>query len=142
MLLMLLVSGLDQRFSWTRQALPLGFQFGALFSGFLGYLLIMWALSSNNFASSYVRIQGERGHKVATSGPYRFVRHPFYVGVICLVLAVPLTLGSLWALLLSFGITALFVLRTVLEDQKLFEELIGYRQYAAEVRYRLIPGVW
>jgi protein-S-isoprenylcysteine O-methyltransferase Ste14 len=147
MLLMLLVSGLDRRFGWTGQVLPgerIPFivQLLALVGGFLGYLLILWALASNDFAATYVRIQDDRGHAVVTSGPYRYVRHPFYVGVITFVFAAPLALGSLWALLVGAFITSLFVLRTGLEDRKLTDELDGYRQYAAQVRYRLLPGVW
>jgi protein-S-isoprenylcysteine O-methyltransferase Ste14 len=36
----------------------------------------------------------------------------------------------------------LLVVRTVLEDRTLQNELPGYNQYALRVRYRLVPGVW
>jgi len=99
---------------------------------------------SNAYFSTVVRIQEERGHAVCTSGPgpYRFVRHPGYAGAILQSLATPLLLGSLWALVPG-GLAALLVVaRTALEDRMLHEELEGYREYAAQVHYRLLPGVW
>jgi protein-S-isoprenylcysteine O-methyltransferase Ste14 len=89
-----------------------------------------------------VRIQKERGHAVATGGPYRFVRHPSYVGGILFELAAPILLGSWWALIPGMLNAILFVVRTALEDKTLQAELDGYQDYAARVRYRLLPGVW
>jgi len=99
-------------------------------------------MASNAFCSEGVRIQEERGHRVATGGPYRFVRHPGYSGAITAILGTPLLLGSLWAVLPSVLAGALYVLRTSLEDKSLLRELAGYGDYARRVRYRLIPGVW
>jgi protein-S-isoprenylcysteine O-methyltransferase Ste14 len=70
------------------------------------------------------------------------VRHPGYAGFIVSTLGVPLILGSLWALLAALLIALGFVVRTVLEDRTLQAELPGYAEYAQQVRYRLIPGVW
>jgi protein-S-isoprenylcysteine O-methyltransferase Ste14 len=89
-----------------------------------------------------VRIQDDRGHAVASSGPYRYVRHPGYSGSIAFELATPIMLGSLWALIPG-GLTALLLLtRTALEDGTLLKELEGSKEYAEQVRYRLVPGVW
>jgi protein-S-isoprenylcysteine O-methyltransferase Ste14 len=79
---------------------------------------------------------------VVTTGPYRYVRHPMYVGVILAFLSLPLALGSLWALVPGATCAALFVMRTALEDRTLLDKLPGYREYAERVRYRLIPGIW
>ena len=79
-------------------------------------------------------MQTERGHIVSNGGPYRFVRHPGYVGAIAADLATPFLLGSLWALIPSVLLAGLFVLRTALEDQTLTAELPGYEAYAAETR--------
>ena len=141
MLAAFVVCGLDQRFGWTR-AMPLAVQLLALAFGVMGFGLIMWALASNPFAAVYARIQAERGHAVAMTGPYRFVRHPFYTGVLAYVLALPVALGSLWALILGGLVAIMFIAKTVLEDRKLQAELDGYREYAQHVRYRLLPGVW
>jgi protein-S-isoprenylcysteine O-methyltransferase Ste14 len=95
---------------------------------------------SNRFFSTAVRIQLDRGHVVETGGPYRYVRHPGYVGAIVGTFA--LVLGSLWALLPGVVLAVLFVVRTALEDRTLRRKLPGYEVYAGRVRYRLVPGVW
>jgi len=89
-----------------------------------------------------VRIQEARGHQVATTGPYRFVRHPGYTGIILQFLALPIAVGA-WAALIPGAVgIAVFVIRTALEDRTLHEELPGYAEYAQQTRYRLVPGVW
>jgi protein-S-isoprenylcysteine O-methyltransferase Ste14 len=135
------VAGLDMRFGWKPE-IPLAVQMAAFALGLLGVGLIVWAMAANRYAAVYARIQQERGHAVATTGPYRFVRHPFYVGTITFSLAVPVALGSPWALI-SGGLAALlFVVKTALEDRMLQAGLPGYREYAQRTRYRLLPGVW
>jgi len=108
----------------------------------LGYALFLWAMASNAFFAEGVRIQEERGHTVATGGPYRFVRHPGYVGSILATVATPCLLGSPWALIPAIVSGALYVVRTNLEDKTLRQELPGYEQYARQTRHRLLPGVW
>ena len=136
-----IVAGLDERLSWTGSQ-PLACHLGGLLVQVLGYALFLWAMASNAFFSEGVRIQEERGHNVATGGPYRFVRHPGYVGAILAGLATPFLLGSPWALIPSGIGAALYVARTCLEDRTLLEELPGYKAYARRTRYRLVPGVW
>jgi protein-S-isoprenylcysteine O-methyltransferase Ste14 len=108
----------------------------------LGDVPVLWSLVENPYLERMVRIQEERGHKVITTGPYRFVRHPMYVGVLSMIVAWPLLLGSLWALLPAAGMIALMLYRAAAEDRMLHEELPGYRDFAAKTRYRLVPGVW
>jgi protein-S-isoprenylcysteine O-methyltransferase Ste14 len=135
------VAGLDMRFGWKPE-IPLAVQMAAFALGLLGVGLIVWAMAANRYAAVYARIQQERGHAIATTGPYRFVRHPFYVGTITFSLTVPVALGSPWALI-SGGLAALlFIVKTAAEDRMLREGLAGYREYAGRVRYRLLPGVW
>ena len=76
-------------------------QIAALVVSALGYALAVWATASNAFFSQVVRIQSERGHSVATGGPYRYVRHPAYLGAILYELAVPVLLASWWALIVG-----------------------------------------
>jgi protein-S-isoprenylcysteine O-methyltransferase Ste14 len=97
---------------------------------------------SNRFFSSEVRIQSERGHFVESGGPYRFVRHPGYLSALLLFGATPFALGSLWAIFPTLGALGIFVRRAILEDGMLRAELPGYAEYAARVRFRLMPGVW
>jgi len=135
------LAGLDAvRFRWSSMPFAFVYVGGAIYVA--SAAVIGWVMVVNPYAESSVRIQNDRGHAAVSSGPYRFVRHPMYVGVIVMGIAMPLVWGSLWALLLG-GVTAMmFVVRTALEDLTLRRELPGYEEYAARTRYRLIPGVW
>jgi protein-S-isoprenylcysteine O-methyltransferase Ste14 len=117
-------------------------QIAALVAAGTGYALVVWATGSNAYFSQIVRIQTEREHAVASGGPYRFVRHPGYVGSILYELSLPLLLASWWAFLIGVLNAGLFVLRTALEDRDLQNELDGYKAYTERVRYRLLPGIW
>ena len=136
-----IIAGLDQRYDWTG-GLPAAAQLAALALCVLGYALVVWATASNAFFSQIVRIQSERGHTVVRGGPYRYVRHPAYIGAILFELAVSVLLASWPALIISGLSILLLILRTALEDRTLQVELTGYAGYARQVRYRLLPGVW
>ena len=135
------VAGLDFRYGWTTK-MPAALPWIALGLTAIGYAIVVWATASNAFFSMTVRIQKERGHTVATGGPYRFVRHPANAGMILQFLFSPIVLGSWWAGLIGLACALLILLRTALEDRALGEELTGYKEYAAQVRYRLVPGIW
>ena len=141
MLVKLVIAGSDIRFGWTIE-LPLWTEIAGMIAAMLGYGLVVWATGSNAYFSQLVRIQNERGHKVATGGPYQFVRHPAYIGMIFVELGTSIMLGS-WLALIPGGVSAfLLILRTVLEDRMLLTELAGYKEFAEKTPYRLIPGVW
>ena len=139
--LILVISGLDQRFSWTN-SFPLLLQILAAGIGALGFLLVFWGMAANTYFSSYVRIQDDRGHTTISAGPYRYVRHPGYLGMIVSALMIPLVLASWWALIPAGLGAGLVILRTALEDKTLQEELEGYKEFTQKTRYRLIPGIW
>jgi protein-S-isoprenylcysteine O-methyltransferase Ste14 len=109
---------------------------------FLSFALIFSVARENPYLSRVIEIQKNKGHSVITTGPYKYVRHPMYVGTIVFYLCIPLALGSLYALIPGFLLTILVIIRTHLEDKTLHNELPGYKEYAASVKYRLIPGVW
>jgi len=137
-----IVAGLDQRYGWTG-GLPVAAQLAGLAVGVVGYdLLFVWATVSNAFFSQVVRIQPERGQTVVSGGPYRYVRHPAYIGAIVYELAAPVLFASWWAMIPSGLAAILLIVRTALEDRTLQAELAGYAEYARRVRYRLVPGVW
>jgi protein-S-isoprenylcysteine O-methyltransferase Ste14 len=141
MLVKLLLAGFDIRYGWTG-GLTLWAELAGMVAALVGYGLVVWATASNAYFSQLVRIQTERGHMVATGGPYQFVRHPAYIGMIAVELGTSLMLGSWLALLPGVVSAVLFILRTRLEDQALLKELVGYKEFAVKTRYRLIPGVW
>jgi protein-S-isoprenylcysteine O-methyltransferase Ste14 len=107
-----------------------------------GYGLVLWTLLSNPYASSAVRIQADRDQHVVDTGPYAWVRHPMYLAVVLVVLGSGPALGSWAAAPVLWPILAVFVRRTLLEDAMLHAELGGYRDYAARVPWRIVPGVF
>lgn len=138
---MLIVCGFDAvRFKWTNVPLIIKIV------GFIGYvpsaMIIFLTVKENAYLSKVVRIQKDRSHQVVKTGPYRYVRHPMYVGIILMIIATPFALGSFVALIISGLIIILFIIRTYLEDKTLQKELSGYLDYTKEVPYRLIPGIW
>jgi protein-S-isoprenylcysteine O-methyltransferase Ste14 len=136
------VAGLDVgRFHWS-DTVELWQQVLALAGFALAFAFAIWAMVVNNYYSRIVRIQGDRGHNVVTDGPYRFVRHPSYIGSILAWACAALVLGSWIALVPVALIAVTLTVRTALEDRTLQEELAGYREYAQQTRYRLVPGVW
>ncbi len=141
MMLMWIVAGLDFRNSWSGGIGPVA-QVSAMLIVIGGYALVVWATGVNAFFSQVVRIQSERGHTVISSGPYRYVRHPAYVGMILVVLGAAIMLSSWWALIPGILSALLVIVRTALEDRTLQAELPGYAEYAQRTRYRLVPGVW
>ncbi|MFT5701958.1 MAG: protein-S-isoprenylcysteine O-methyltransferase Ste14 [Desulforhopalus sp.] len=138
---LIIVAGLDHRCGWS----PV-FPLWLIVLGFilisLGYAFAAWALIENRFFSSVVRIQADRGHVVCDSGPYRIVRHPGYAGNMLALPGLVLALSSMWTLIPAAVALIIAVIRTVLEDRTLQDELPGYRDYARRVRYRLIPGIY
>jgi protein-S-isoprenylcysteine O-methyltransferase Ste14 len=138
---LLLLAGLDQRWNlspplhlWVRLFSALAFM--------AGYAIVLWAMFSNPFFSRVVRIQSERGHVAMTGGPYRFVRHPGYLGMTLSMLGSVFVLDSFWGLVCFAFYLALIITRTALEDRTLQAELPGYSEYATHTKYRIIPGLW
>ena len=138
---MWITAGLDTRFHWS-DGMPRSAFITGIVVAVLGSALFAWAMRSNHFFSSVVRIQKDRGHAVISAGPYRLVRHPGYLGMAAFTLATPLILNSQWALVPAAATAAVTVLRTVLEDRTLHAELDGYAAYARRVQYKLVPLIW
>jgi protein-S-isoprenylcysteine O-methyltransferase Ste14 len=128
------------RFGWSE--IPLWLQvLGAIAIAVSMYIMHL-IMRTNSFAAPVVKIQAERGHRVISDGPYAIVRHPMYGGTLLLIVGIPLLLGSWWGLALSPVLILLFAVRGVMEERTLMAELPGYSDYAARVRYRLVPFVW
>lgn len=138
-----IIAGLDRgRLHWSDDV-PLWLQALGLFIIVAGYALVFWAMTTNRFFSSVVRIQSDRGHQVVTSGPYAFVRHPGYSAGILILAASGVALGSWLAAAFLTAITVPFLLyRVIHEDRVLQTRLDGYAGYARRVRWRLVPGIW
>jgi protein-S-isoprenylcysteine O-methyltransferase Ste14 len=140
-LLIPLIAGLDVRFGLSGEiGVGIHIAGGIVFAA--GLALFGWAMITNAFFSTVVRIQEERGQTVCRDGPYRFVRHPGYAGTLLQSAGAPLLLGSWWAVLAAIAAAGFMIIRTSLEDRTLHAGLPGYSEFAKEVRYRLVPGIW
>jgi protein-S-isoprenylcysteine O-methyltransferase Ste14 len=129
------------RFLWSPQ-LPLVVYVISYIAFIFSIYLYSWAMWVNTWFSSTVRIQTDRAQEVVQTGPYRYVRHPGYVGGILMAISTSLVLGSLWGLIPAVFVIMLLIIRTYLEDTTLQKELPGYFDYVKKVRYRLVPGLW
>lgn len=137
-----LLAGLDERFHWSPEPFSLPVKLIAIIVLVLAYIFSSWAMIENAYFSGVVRLQTDRGHTVCTTGPYRWVRHPGYVGSFWSYLAMPLILDSAWGFIPVALLLVVTIVRTRLEDRTLQEELPGYHEYAERVKYRLFPGIW
>ncbi len=129
------------RFHWS-DTVPLGLRVAGLAAYAAALAWLVWAVAVNRFFSAVVRIQAERGHRLITAGPYRYVRHPGYLGMTLLLSASALALGSWWALVPAVVNAVLIFRRLVIEERYLRDHLDGYTAYTGRVPYRLVPGVW
>jgi protein-S-isoprenylcysteine O-methyltransferase Ste14 len=142
LLVHLIVAGLDVgRYHWSG-LIPLPVRLVALVLFSWGMAFGQWAMVTNRFFSSAIRIQTDRGHRVIDTGPYRIVRHPGYAGLLLSAIAGGVIIGSWWSLLPLAPAAAVVLRRLVMEDSLLQRELKGYATYASRVRYKLVPGLW
>jgi protein-S-isoprenylcysteine O-methyltransferase Ste14 len=135
---MLVVSALDHRFGWSPVPVAVSLVGDVLVAA--GLVIAMLVLIQNSYAAATIRVEAEQ--RVVSTGLYGLVRHPMYVGNIVLMVGIPLALGSYWGLLLVVLGVIVLAARIVDEEKALEHELAGYREYAQQVRYRLVPYVW
>ncbi len=134
------VAGLDFRFGWSD--VLLGLQIAGLIGLLPSLIMPYWVMWVNAYAATTVRVETDRGQRVISDGPYRLVRHPMYTATITGYGFTPLALGSWWMAVPCALLILLFIWRTANEDRTLQQELPGYREYARQTRYRLVPGIW
>jgi len=137
----LVLIGLDaKRYYWSD--VPLALQIVGFLLICFGSYIVWLTFKANSYAAPVIKIQKERGHLVVSTGPYGYVRHPMYAGALLFIAGAPLLLGSWWGLATGAGLVLLIAMRAVLEERTLAAELAGYADYAARVRYRLVPHLW
>jgi protein-S-isoprenylcysteine O-methyltransferase Ste14 len=139
-LIWLVAMGLDRRLQAS--AMPLALQVLGLAMYLASTCFIMWVFRENSFAAPVIKVQAARDHHVVSTGPYAFVRHPMYSGVMLFFFGVPLLVGSWWGVALAPLFASLFAVRAGIEERALIAGLPGYADYAARVRYRMLPGIW
>jgi protein-S-isoprenylcysteine O-methyltransferase Ste14 len=132
------VAGLDFRFGWSKMPLWVTIVASALF--LVAYALYAEVMRENAYLSRTIKV--EEGQTVVDTGLYGIVRHPMYAVTLLLFLAMPLVLGSWYALIVFAFYPAIIIVRLKDEEELLTKELPGYAQYKQKVKYRLIPFIW
>jgi protein-S-isoprenylcysteine O-methyltransferase Ste14 len=132
------IPGFDHRFHWS--SVPTSAVMTADALVLVGFLIIFFVFKENSYAAGTVQVEAHQ-HVIST-GPYRWVRHPMYVGAVFMFLATPVALGSFWALPPAFCLVGMIAIRLLEEEKYLTKNLCGYDAYRHKVRYRLIPYVW
>jgi len=133
-----IIPGFDKYYGWSHVPLYLVIVSDILVLA--GYILVARVFRENSYTSRIVEV--DTGQKVISTGPYAVVRHPMYTGVLVMYGFTPLALGSYWALIASFFLVIIIILRLLSEEKFLSQSLEGYREYLQKVRYRIIPGIW
>jgi protein-S-isoprenylcysteine O-methyltransferase Ste14 len=129
---------LDHRFGWSPVPPYVSITGDGLIA--LGYLFILFVLRENSYAASTIQIADD--HRVVSTGPYAIVRHPMYAGALFLVIGMPLALDSWYGLLGILILLPVLIWRLLDEERFLTKNLKGYAEYATNVRWRLIPGLF
>jgi protein-S-isoprenylcysteine O-methyltransferase Ste14 len=135
---LLVVSALDHRFAWTPVPPYVAHPPDALVA--FGFLIVFLVYKENTFASATIELAPEQ--KVISTGPYKLVRHPMYMGAFFLLVGIPLSLGSLWGLCAIALMMPALIWRLLNEETFLVKNLPGYSDYQSTVRHRLVPFIW
>ena len=135
---LLVISALDHRFAWTPLPSYISFAGDALVA--FGFLIVFLVYKENTFASATIELAPEQ--KVISTGLYRLVRHPMYMGAFFLLTGMPLSLGSLWGLFPIALMMPALIWRLLSEEKFLVKNLPGYSEYQNTVRHRLVPFIW
>ena len=134
----LVVSALDHRFAWTSLPPYVALAGDALVA--LGFFIVFLVYKENTFASATIELAPEQ--KVISTGPYKLVRHPMYMGAFFLLVGMPLSLGSLCGLFAIAVIMPALIWRLLNEERFLVKNLPGYAEYQVKVRRHLVPFIW
>ena len=133
-----IVAGLNYRFA--RFVLPKAVSIGAAIAFLASYLIYAEVLRENSYLSRTIQVQ--ENQTVVDTGLYGIVRHPMYSATLILFLSMPLILGSLQAFVIFLAYPLIISKRIKHEEVFLEQELAGYREYKAKVKYRLLPFIW
>jgi len=133
-----MISGFDKRFNWSD--IPVWLVLLADLISLCGYMLILLVFKENSFAGRIIKV--ETHQLVVATGPYAHVRHPMYSGAILMYVTTPIALGSWWGLLPVIIISIALMVRSIMEEEVLQRDLVGYSDYSQQVKWRLIPAIW
>ena len=138
LLLGFILSGGNYRYNWIQLPNIVVIISAVLF--IVAYVLYAEVLRENTFLSRTITV--DENQKVVDTGLYKIVRHPMYAITILLFLTIPLILGSIISFIIFLIYPLLMVKRIRNEEEVLEKELIGYKEYEKNVKYRLKPFIW
>jgi len=101
--------------------------------------LILVVLAKLSLGRSFGLIPANRG--VVSTGLYRLVRHPIYMGYVLTHVGFAIANPIAWNFFILSAADATLLLRAVLEEQTLSTDT-AYRDYLQRVRWRLVPGLF
>jgi protein-S-isoprenylcysteine O-methyltransferase Ste14 len=108
----------------------------------LGLAVRVWAIAvlGRSFRTT---VEIDDGQAVVQSGPYRWVRHPAYTGVLLLAAGYGLAMGNWLSLLITVTVPAVAMLRRIGVEETALAETLGrpYELYRTHTK-RLVPGLW
>ncbi len=131
-------SALSHRFGWSPVPVFVSLAGDALVA--LGLLINLLVFKENTYGGATVETIADQ--KVISTGLYRFIRHPMYMGVLVMLFGIPLALNAWWSLaIIAVAIPGL-IWRIMDEEKLLIRDLPGYAEYVQKVRYRLVPYLW
>ncbi|HSM71761.1 MAG TPA: isoprenylcysteine carboxylmethyltransferase family protein [Anaerolineales bacterium] len=137
----LILAGFE--FSLTRNPFALGTTIQSIAYLFLLliFALMIWTQWENPYYHSQIS-NFQQGQEIVRTGPYQFIRHPGYAGLLMLAIARPLVLGSRLGLLAGMIGAFIIIVRTLWEDRALKKNSADYEEYARDVRHRIFSGIW
>ena len=133
-----ILPGIDFRFNWSNEPIWVVILSNILVFG--GYIFIFFVFKENTYASTVIQVENEQ--HVITTGPYSIIRHPMYLGMVIMSLFMPLALGSYFSLIPMLFIIPIIIFRIKNEEEILFRDLNGYKDYCLKTPYRLLPLIW
>ena len=124
--------------------LPAG-RAGALWTGlaiaFAGIAWVGWTVLFNRWGNFNIRPEPKAGARLVTAGPYRWVRHPMYLGSVAIGLGACVAGPQVWRIVAWLVLSATLVAQARREEAGLLREFPGYADYRRG-RAFLIPGIW
>jgi protein-S-isoprenylcysteine O-methyltransferase Ste14 len=107
----------------------------------LGYVLIFWSgLALGRQYSAEVTIQ--KDHQLITSGPYRWIRHPRYAGIVALALGLSLAFRSWIGLAVGLAILGVLLFRIHDEEALLHREFGEKWETYTHKSWRMVPWIF
>ena len=132
-----IIAGLNYRFNWINIPNIVVIISSILF--IISYILYAEVLRENTYLSRTIKVQ--ENQTVVDTGLYSIVRHPMYSITLVLFLTMPLILGSVISFII-FLIYPFIIVKRIKNEEKVLEDLKGYKEYKKKVKYRLIPYIW